>query len=123
VVKLRPRLRHLPGAIPASPFPQLRQTVAPISRRIESAGVSLVRWFLLCDGRSGICYQDGIPVGPDENLFKDVAAALDVASQSGLRICFSLLIFLVAGPKNPIRFSRRGALQFAGGREASCRKF
>jgi hypothetical protein len=105
-------------------LPDSRQTVAADFTRIESAGVSLVRWFLLGDGRSGIRYQNGIPVGPDENLFKDVAAALDVALQSGLRICFSLFDFLwlqVPEKPDPV-FPGRGALQFAGGREALLQK-
>jgi hypothetical protein len=110
-------------------LPQTRDAVADDFARIRAAGPSVVRWFLLCDGRSGIRYENGVPAGPDESLFPDVAAALEVASQSNLRICFSLFDFLwlevpddtsraiAAGPV----FPGRGALQFAGGREALLR--
>jgi len=104
---------------------QKRETVAADFTRISSSGASIVRWFLLCDGRSGIRYENGIPVDADEFLFADVAAALDL-SQSRLRVCFSLFDFLwlqapdetqqSADPSTT--FPGRKALQFAGGREA-----
>lgn len=105
---------------------QTRGSVAADFTRISSAGASVVRWFLLCDGRSGIRYENGIPVGPDDFLFADVAAALDLARESQLRICFSLLDFLwLQAPDEKQRsgdhhatFPSRNALQFAGGREA-----
>ena len=103
-----------------------RATVAADFASIRSAGASVVRWFLLCDGRSGIRYHNGIPVGPDDLLFADIAAALDLASQSNLRICFSLFDFLwlqTPDAKSQLAdaeaaFPGRNALQFAGGREA-----
>jgi len=105
---------------------QSRATVAADFASIRSSGVSVVRWFLLCDGRSGVRYEKGIPVGPDDMLFADVAAALDIATQSNLRICFSLFDFLWLQTPNPKTqaadaaaiFPGRNALQFAGGREA-----
>ena len=103
-------------------------TTATDFAAIRSSGVSVVRWFLLCDGRSGIRYENDIPAGPDEFLLADVAAALDLASQSNLRICFSLFDFLwlqtperttaEAAPPLP----GRNTLQFAGGREALLRR-
>jgi hypothetical protein len=105
---------------------QSRASVAADFGAIRSSGVSVVRWFLLCDGRSGIRYENRIPSGPDDRLFADVAAALDVASRSNLHICFSLFDFIWL--QTPDAKSRRGdaansfpgrcALQFAGGREA-----
>jgi hypothetical protein len=105
---------------------QSRASVAADFAAIYSSGVSIVRWFLLCDGRSGIRFENEIPVGPDDLLFADVAAALDLASQSNLLICFSLFDFLWlqtpdAKPqpgKSANSFPGRSALQFAGGREA-----
>jgi len=91
---------------------------------IRSSGVSVVRWFLLCDGRSGIRYENEIPAGPDEFLLADVGAALDIASQSNLRICFSLFDFLwLQSPERTaaatnLPLAGRNTLQFAGGREA-----
>jgi hypothetical protein len=101
-----------------------RDTAAADFRRVRSAGASVVRWFLLCDGRSGIRYENGVSAGPDDFLFKDVAAALDLASESNLRICFSLFDFLwlqardQSKQKAGLSFPGRDALQFAGGREA-----
>jgi hypothetical protein len=94
--------------------------------KIRSSGATVVRWFLLCDGRSGVCYDKGIPTGPDDLLFSDVGAALEIAAGSELQICFSLLDFLwlqtpeakSESPDAPPDFPGRSALQFAGGREA-----
>jgi hypothetical protein len=105
---------------------QSRVTVAADFAAIRSSGVSVVRWFLLCDGRSGIRYDNGISLGPDDLLLADVAAALDLASQSNLLICFSLFDFLwlqapdaKSQPAGAMKnFPGRNALQFAGGREA-----
>jgi hypothetical protein len=108
---------------------QSRAAVAADFSRISSSGVLVVRWFLLCDGRSGIRYENGIPVGPDDLLFTDIAAALELASQSNLRICFSLFDFLwletLAAEDSESQtaeaaasFPGRNALQFPGGREA-----
>jgi hypothetical protein len=101
-----------------------QDTVAVDFARIKSAQVSVVRWFLLCDGRSGIRYENGIPAAPDEFLFKDVAAALDLASQSSLQLCFSLFDFpwLQTPDASDSALPGRAALQFTGGREALLQK-
>lgn len=108
---------------------QTSEIVAADFAKIRSTGTSVVRWFLLCDGRSGVRYEQGIPLTPDEFLFSDVAAALNLASRANLQICFSLIDFLwlqtptsdphggAAGP-----FPGHNALQFAGGREALLEK-
>src|SRR5262249_55157312 len=84
----------------------------------------LVRWFLLCDGRSGLLLSNGIPTGPDDKFLDDVSASLDLAEQFGLQLCFPLMDFLWL--KNPLptgaSFSdipaSANALHFAAGREA-----
>jgi hypothetical protein len=89
---------------------------------MRAAGISVVRWFLFCDGRSGIRYESGIPAGVDDYLYKDVETALGIATQLGMRVCFSLFDF--AWLQTPVsavsnaEFPGRVALQFAGGREA-----
>src|SRR5262249_51118714 len=106
-----------------------RSTVAAYFASIRSSGASVIRWFLLCDGRSGVRYENGMPVGPDDLLFADVAAALDLASQAKLRVCFSLFDFLWlqtldAKSQNAdatATFPGRYALQSSGGREALLR--
>jgi len=61
---------------------------------IQSSGATLVRWFLFADGRCGFLTERDIPLRPDDLLFPDVAAALQIASSRGLQLCFSLLDFL-----------------------------
>jgi len=109
-----------PWGYSGAALPQTQDAVSAEFARIKSSGVRVVRWFVLCDGRSGIRYQNGVPAGPDEFLFKDVAAALDLALECDLQLCFSLFDFLwLETPNAPDpAFPGRGALQFAGGREA-----
>lgn len=107
------------GARGAS-MPDTRKVIAGDFDRIRATGVTLVRWFLLCDGRSGFATANGIPTGPDDLLFADVAAALELAQQFGLRLCFSLLDF----PWMQIRgeaaspLPNQNVLKFPAGREA-----
>jgi len=109
--------------------PKTSEVVAADFARIAAAGARAVRWFLLGDGRSGIRYENGVPAGPDELLFTDVAAALELARGAGLRVCFSLFDFLwLELPDDASRsaaggpvFPGRAALQFSGGREALLR--
>jgi hypothetical protein len=113
---------HGPWGYLGVALPQSQDVVAADFARMKSAGISVVRWFLLCDGRSGIRYENGIPGGPDEFLFQDAATALKLAAQSGLTICFSLFDFhwlqVPASTAPDPTFPGRAALQFAGGREA-----
>ena len=58
---------------------------------IASLGFVALRWFVFCDGRSGIVYDDrGLPLGPDPHLFADLDAALEIARDNHLRIDFVL---------------------------------
>ncbi len=55
-------------------------------------GFPVVRWFVFCDGRAGILYDDtGLPVGPDAHLFEDMDAALTIARDAGIRVVLVLL--------------------------------
>jgi hypothetical protein len=103
--------------------PETYATVAADFARIRACGATVVRWFLFGDGRSGIVTSAGIPRGPDRLFFLDVAAALALAEQFQLRICFSLIDFRwlqerrsrsVSSPPLP----NDKVLQFAAGREA-----
>src|SRR5215467_3486748 len=93
---------------------------------MRSSGARVVRWFLLCDGRSGIRYERGIPAGPDDLLLSDVGSALGIAAEAEMQVCFALLDFLwlqtpdaeAKSGNAPSGFLGRSALQFAGGREA-----
>lgn len=67
--------------------------------RAGAAGVQRIRWFMLCDGRAGIRFeQDGTPLGLDEVFHRDVDAALAAAADRGIEIMFVLLDFLWCAP-------------------------
>lgn len=56
--------------------------------------VSMVRWFLLCDGRAGIEFSaDGKPLGLDDQVLPDMDAAIDAVGRHGLQVMFVLLDF------------------------------
>jgi hypothetical protein len=100
--------------------PEVHTAIAEDFEGIRSAGVRRVRWFLLCDGRSGLATADGIPTGPDDLLFKDVAAALEAAEQFGLQVCFPLLDSLWLQDRGPAASAlpNQDVLKFSDGREA-----
>jgi len=69
-----------------------RSAVARDFREMAALGFTLVRWFLFCDGRGGIVYNDaGIPIGPDPHLFTDLDAAIEIARDEGIRVDLVLL--------------------------------
>jgi hypothetical protein len=64
-----------------------RAAVARDFERMASLGFVAARWFVFCDGRAGIVYDDsGLPLGPDPHLFTDLDAALEIAREAGMRI-------------------------------------
>jgi hypothetical protein len=101
-------------------LPENFSRVAEEFARIRDCGASAVRWFLFGDGRGGFVSQKGIPLHPDEFLFADVAAALDLAKQSELKLCFSLMDYLWLQDRTgkPAEHANEQVLQFAAGREA-----
>jgi hypothetical protein len=63
--------------------------------QLSAAGVNYVRWFLFCDGRAGLDFNDrGRPCGLDRFVFRDIDAALASARQHGIRVMFVLFDFL-----------------------------
>ena len=58
---------------------------------MAALGFTAARWFLFCDGRSGIVYDErGLPAGGDPHLFPDLDTALEIAGSVGIRIDFVL---------------------------------
>ncbi len=58
---------------------------------MAALGFTAARWFLFCDGRSGIVYDEsGLPAGVDAHLFTDLDAALEIARDVQIRIAFVL---------------------------------
>jgi hypothetical protein len=75
-----------------------RKALQRIFQELNRRGIRTIRWFLLCDGRSGIRFtKAGTPIGPDQYLFADIDAALEIAAACNLRIIFVLLDFLWFG--------------------------
>jgi hypothetical protein len=69
-----------------------RDAIARDFARMAALGFTVARWFLFCDGRAGIEYDEaGLPVGADAHLYDDVDAALEIARDAGIRLDFVLL--------------------------------
>lgn len=59
---------------------------------MASLGFTVARWFVFCDGRAGILYDErGLPSGIDGHLFEDLDVALQIAGDVRMRIDFVLL--------------------------------
>jgi hypothetical protein len=72
-----------------------REQLDRVFAQLSAAGVQSVRWFLLCDGRAGIRFNDGgRPLGLDEFVVRDVDAALEIAARHHVQIVFVVLDFL-----------------------------
>jgi hypothetical protein len=57
-----------------------------------SVGVRVVRWFVFCDGRGGIRFDDGgVPSGLADKVFDDMDAALVIAEEQKIRLNLVLL--------------------------------
>ena len=108
------------GAHRGISLPNKQQLLLQDFTRIRETGATVVRWFLFGDGRGGFVCENGIPRRPDEFLFKDVAATLQLAERTQLQICFSLIDYLWlqehAGRRSP--HAHEHVLHFAAGREA-----
>ncbi|HYA78835.1 MAG TPA: hypothetical protein VED65_00735 [Candidatus Bathyarchaeia archaeon] len=89
-------------------------------KHIAETGAMVVRWFLFGDGRGGFASEGEIPRKPDQFLFADVAAALQLAQRYNLKLCFSLIDYhwLQEHPQNQNAHPNRRVLHFAAGREA-----
>ena len=69
-----------------------RDAVARDFAAMARLGFTVARWFLFCDGRSGIVYDDrGLPEGLDGHVLGDLDAALEMAVASGVRVAFVML--------------------------------
>jgi len=99
---------------------EMNSIVAKEFARIRDCGVNAVRWFLFADGRGGFISEKDIPRRPDELLFRDVRAALELARRFNLKMCFSLMDYLwLQDPAGYLdSHPNRKVLQFAAGREA-----
>ncbi len=70
---------------------------------LEALGVKSIRWFLLCDGRSGLVLDgNNKVVGLDEKVFQDLDAALEIAKRHNIRIIFVFVDFSVFNARHPL---------------------
>jgi hypothetical protein len=59
---------------------------------LAGLGFRAVRWFVFCDGRAGIVYDDrDLPAGLDPHFFTDLDAALEIATARGIALDLVLL--------------------------------
>jgi hypothetical protein len=69
-----------------------RAAVASDFAEMAALGFTVVRWFVFCDGRSGILFDDsGRPVSLDAHVFADLDAALEIARAVDIRLLLVLL--------------------------------
>ncbi len=69
-----------------------RAAVARDFARMAALGFTVARWFVFCDGRSGIVYDAaGMPAGVDSHLVDDLDSALEIARDAGMQVDFVLL--------------------------------
>jgi hypothetical protein len=62
--------------------------------RLGERGLSMIRWFLLCDGRAGVRFAaDGSAAGLDDAFWRDLEAAVEAARRHHLAVVFVLFDF------------------------------
>jgi hypothetical protein len=68
-----------------------RDAIARDFAEMAALGFVVARWFVFCDGRSGIVYDDrNLPAALDEQFFDDVDAALEIARGANMQVVFVL---------------------------------
>ncbi len=88
---------------------------AAVRRALDTAreaGADIVRWFVFCDGRAGLDYDAaGLPARLQPAVFDDMARALDIVGQAGLRLVPVLFDFHWAATRsvvNGVQLGGRG---------------
>jgi hypothetical protein len=69
-----------------------RSSVEKDFERMAALGFTAARWFVFCDGRSGIVFDErGMPAGLDPWFFPDLDAGLECAARVDIRLALVLL--------------------------------
>jgi hypothetical protein len=77
--------------------------MAALFESLRAQGVTTIRWFLLCDGRAGLRFdEDGSPLGLDDVFWRDVDTALDWLTAAGLGMIPVLIDFHWARPRRVV---------------------
>ena len=59
---------------------------------MATLGFTVARWFVFCDGRAGIVYDEGgMPLGLDGHVLADLDAGLEAARDAGIQVDLVLL--------------------------------
>ncbi len=90
-----------------------RSTIERDFADMATLGFTVARWFVFCDGRSGIVYDDsGIPWALDAHVFADLDAGLEIARDAGLGLVLVLLDhrWMFRGLRDVIPDAASGAL-------------
>lgn len=69
-----------------------RVSIARDFEAMARLGFTVARWFVFCDGRSGIVYDEaGLPQRLDDCFFADMDAALEIAAAADMRLALVVL--------------------------------
>lgn len=93
-----------------------RAAVASDFAEMAALGFTAARWFVFCDGRSGIVFDErGLPAGLDSHFFLDLDAGLEIARDAGIRLDLVLLDFswMFAGLRETIADPASGVMHEA----------
>jgi len=86
-----------------------QQRVADVLSRLRDAGVTHLRWFLLCDARAGIRFrEDGAPMEVQSQTWRDIDAALGLVRTAGLSLMPVLLDFHLCRPRRVVNGVQTG---------------
>ena len=62
---------------------------------MQALGLNVVRWFVFCDGRGGVKFDnDLMPAGVSPKFYEDMDCALRIAEETGIAIVFVLFDYL-----------------------------
>jgi hypothetical protein len=68
-----------------------RERLSEVLGRLADCGPTLVRWFMLCDGRAGVRFaEDGTVAGLDDCFWRDLEVGVEEAGRRRLSIVFTL---------------------------------
>ncbi len=74
--------------------PERRERLVDVFGRLADCGATVVRWFLLCDGRAGVRFRgDGSAAGLDDCFWCDLEAGVEEAGRHHLSLAFTLFNF------------------------------
>lgn len=89
--------------------PERRERLRRALGDLAGSGASLVRWWLLGDGRAGLSEDgEGRISGLDDRLLADVDTGVEALGEAGLRVQFVLVDFLWLGPGRIVNGVRLG---------------